>query len=149
MSYADPSLVTIKGVANPLRHMTAKEASIAYHIIDENGLTGVLEVKEDYENGMGYQIRASWADARCISLTAMNWAFASNLANIFDAPEMKEIGFKGAFDIKNNDLASTSQHLVINGGVVTHFDTTPASQFNYRVPQPDKETVVQPFNLRR
>lgn len=149
MTYTNPSLVSIKGTADPLRPMTEKEANIAYHIIDENGLSGVLEVKKDYENGMGYQIRASWSDARCISLTAKNWAFASNLANIFDAPEIKVIGFKGTFDIKDNDLASTSQHLSVNGSVVTHRDTTPGSPFHTPVKGPDEETVVQPFGKRR
>lgn len=149
MSYADPSVVTINGIADPMRPMTTKEASTAYHIIDENGLGGILEVKENLENGMGYRISASWSGERCISLTAMNWAFASNLANIFDAPEMKDIGFAGAFDIKNNDMTSSSQHLTVNGSEVIHRNTTPPSPLYYSLYEPDKETVVNPLANRR
>lgn len=150
MGYRNPSTVYIDGIVTPNRPMTASEAIHAYHVINENGLNGILEVKKDNPRlGEGYYILASWSGEKCISLTARNWAFATNIATIFADDLMKDIGFSGMFNIENHDILSHSQRLTVNGSEVVHRDSTPY-HLSGHVPVRDatKETVVQPLPRR-
>ena len=148
MKYKQPNRSSITGTVEPLRPMTQKEYSTVWHIIDECGLSDVLEVKENLENGIGYHITATWKGDRCMSRTAANLNFATALATAFTSAEMKDIGFNGSFDIADDSWTFRAQHLTVAGSDVFCLNTKGGLPFDAGVHGPAEKTKIEPLVFR-
>lgn len=104
---------SIIGMGLPRKIVSAEKVPSLLRLIAENGLEDVFTVEEASRYGVTtHLISAGWSSDDT-DFTALNFGFATAVANIFASPELKDLDFRGEFAIDTFTTAGREAYAVI------------------------------------